>query len=790
MLRHLIPLIGTLIGGVLLMAPARAEPVDYLRDVKSLLARKCYACHGALKQEAGLRLDTVALMRQGGDSGQVIDPSDPADSLLLERITADEFAGRMPPEGEPLAPGEIELVRRWLADGAPAPDEEKPQGDPLAHWAFQPLRSDSIPSSADPHSHLVDAFVRDRLRQVGISPAPPADAVTLVRRLFLDLHGLPPTPEELDVWTTRLGEGQAESTASSEGRLDDIAVGELIDYLLASPRYGERHAQYWLDLVRYADTDGFEVNTPRPHAWPYRDYVIQAFNDDKPYDQFLFEQLAGDTIGEDAATGFLVSAAVLLPGQIGKDDESIRLARQDALDEIIVGTSASFLGLTIGCARCHDHKFDPISQADYFALQAFFAGVEYGDREIRDAQWQARQVEIRKLASEIGELGVRLHAWQPLAWVGRTSFLDDEDPRRVTWLKPRRGHGEEIADIAGRLEVLNRRKSELERPNLVFAGIFRQPDETFVLQRGDPEQPLERIGPRAPSVLGDLQLPLDADERQRRVALARWLASAENPLTARVMVNRIWQSHFGKGFVETASDFGLNGAEPSHAELLDWLAAEFIRRGWSMKEMHRLILTSDTYRQSSRIDPDDRLLDADDRLLGRFPSRRLEAEVIRDSVLRVSGSLNFAMGGPGFDFFKSRGGLDGFPPLEKFGENELRRMIYSHKVRMEPVPIFGAFDCPDAGQAMPTRGRSTTALQALNLFNSPFMNEQAEAFAERVSAEAAADPTLRIERAFRLALGRSPSATEWPQVSQVVQEHGLSTLCRVLLNSNEFLFLP
>jgi hypothetical protein len=1146
----LLVLLGTAVTAVLLShCQLRADEIDYLRDVKPLLERKCYACHGALAQESGLRLDTAAFMRAGGDSGPVVDLADVEESLLLERVMADPDAGRMPPEGEPLTKDQIELIRNWLRAGAAAPDDEAPQTDPLAHWAFQPLDFHIAPPATTPPAHPVDAFVRRRLNEHGLKPNGPADATTLVRRMFLDLHGLPPTPEELSMWSGKLVSNYSKRGHSDIDEMvsfDEAAVGELIDFLLASPRYGERHGQYWLDLVRYADTHGFEVNTPRPHAWRYRDYVIQALNADKPYDEFIFDQLAGDVTGEDAATGFLVAAAVLLPGQIGKDAESIRLARQDALDEIIVGTTASFLGLTVGCARCHDHKFDPVSQADYYAMQAFFAGVEYGDREIRDAQWDRKQAEIASLSSDIADLQSRLREHQPFTTLGRTFIIDDEDPHRVTSLKTKNGHGvnpdgaargeradtgdqermpnlsrgrytwwdnvpgedvftwnpeaagtfrlwiswgvhgsgvhtrdaryvldrdgdletrddqvevaqadqyyfagqsegesrrqplwsglkevgvfefspetrlllrggetgtgitadvivlQEVSpdglpiahearatletsanvastnlsavtprlprtrnpvnaghnlerfparearfvrfttletidenrhepcldeleifsaeqpgrnvaasqfgtiatssgnysetgqhqlphihdgkygndrswisnqrgggwvqlefpetqlidrvewgrdregqfkdrlpvryrietsldgttwtlaahsddrlpldtpvdeaslleryrppeakgtltDLLGRLRELERRKRELEQPQLAYAGIFGQPEETYVLSRGNPEQRLERIGPRSPTSLGSLTLSTDSDERERRIALARWIASEENPLTARVMVNRIWQSHFGIGLVETASDFGLNGARPSHSDLLDWLAAEFIRRDWSLKEMHRLILTSKTYQQSSHIDPDAQAVDADGRLLWRYLPRRLEAEAIRDSVLQLSGRLNLQMGGPGFDFFQSRGGLSGFPPLEEFGESELRRMIYAHKVRMERVPVFGAFDCPDAGQATPTRSRSTTAIQALNLLNSPFMHEQSVAFAERVSSEAGPDPHRQVELAFHLAVGRFPSEAEANESQRVVEAYGMRTLCRVLLNSSEFLFIP
>ncbi|MEX0678800.1 MAG: DUF1553 domain-containing protein [Pirellulales bacterium] len=1104
-----------LAGVWLAAAPAViADEVDYARDVRPLFKAKCYACHGALRQEAGLRLDSGELVRRGSDNGKVVVAGAPQTSLLVERITAADESERMPAEGKPLTAAQIEIVRTWIREGAKSPAGEVAPDDPLRHWAFQPLRRPAPPgadSTATVDSAAIDRFIRRRLEQAGLEPAPAADRVTLVRRLYLDVHGLPPAPEEV---------------AAFVGDDSPDAWARLVDKVLASPRYGERWAQHWLDVVRYADTHGFEVNTPREHAWPYRDYVIRAFNDDKPYDRFVFEQLAGDAVGEDAATGFLVAAAVLLPGQIGADDESKRLARQDAIDEIIVGTSATFLGLTIGCARCHDHKFDPITQRDYYAVQAFFAGVEYGDREIDNPARRERLAQAAELAPRIAQLRARLNAFEPLASTGRTIVIDDEDEKRVGSLATAGGHGNnpegkergyqndvgskdrvanlsrgrftwwtsapgqdvftwnprasgrfrawlswgthggeadtrdaryvldadgnletkndqheiaridqhafanagdedlpekplwsglfdagihdwtestrlvlrcgdtgkavsadvvvleeaqadeaqgadrprlprlrspvsprrnverfapttagfvrftsletvdqnlhepcldeieafavgaeaknvalaeyptkltssgnisetgihqlkhvndglygnshswisnqkgagwvqlefpqpetidrivwsrdrdgpykdrlavrylievsmdgklwaavagsddrvpqgtphdeilsllrnrpadashELPELANELESLEADKAKLEQPDYVYAGVFREPDKTHVLNRGDPEQPGEEVGPRVPELLGTLALANGAGDQERRVALARWLASPDNPLPARVIANRVWQYHFGRGLVETASDFGLSAERPSHPELLDWLATELIRGGWSVKGLHRLILLSAAYRQSSRIDPAAEKADADCRLLWRFPSRRLEAEAIRDSMLATSGQLNLEMGGPGFSFFKTRGGLSGFPPIERFGPAELRRMIYSHRIRMEPVPVFGAFDCPDAGQAMPKRNESTTAIQALNLLNSPFVADQSEAFADRVKREAGESISNQLERAYLLALSRKPETAEAEACREVVEQHGLATLCRVIFNSNEFLFIP
>ena len=408
-----------------------SEGVDYDRDIKPVLKAKCYSCHGALKQEAGLRVDTVELMHKGGDSGTAINPDDLLQSLILERVSAPDPDERMPPEGEPLSQEQLDRFRQWLSDGAKAPENEKPQADPRAHWAFQPLNAQSRSAVSAETPHAVDHFINTRLKQANLRQAKRADAVTLIRRMFLDLHGLPPSPEDIDRWTPLLSDD--DTTA--------VAARQLVDELLSSPRYGERWAQHWLDIVRYADTHGYEVNTPRTNAWPYRDYVINAFNNDTPYDRFVTEQLAGDTVGAPAATGFMVAAAALLPGQIGKDEESKRLARQDELDEIIVGTSATFLGLTVGCARCHDHKFDPISQKDYYALQAFFAGVKYGDRELRDDAFAQNVAKADALNPQLNSLRSQLESYQPKAYSGRTIIIDDEDLDRVTLLAEKNGHG-------------------------------------------------------------------------------------------------------------------------------------------------------------------------------------------------------------------------------------------------------------------------------------------------------------------------------------------------------------
>ena len=891
-----------------------AEPVEFVRDVRPIFEANCYRCHGAKKQKSGLRLDMRSGAFGGGEFHQpTIVPREADASHLIRFVRGDDEEMRMPPKGDGLTKNEIATLTAWVDQGAVWPDGVdlvKPE-DRTDHWAFKPLAH----FDADRN---VDFFVREKLTACGLTMSLPADRLTWLRRVYFDLVGLPPSPEEVTAF------------------LDDTDPGaheRVVDQLLASPRYGERWAQHWLDVVRYADTHGFEVNTPRPNAWPYRDYVIAAFNNDTPFDQFIREQLAGDQLGKDAATGFLVTAARLLPGQIGKDAASMRLARQDELGEIVINTSEAFLGLSVGCARCHNHKFDAISSKDYYSMQAFFAGVSYGDRPIQSPDSEALRKQVKELNSRVREIDHTVAGLVPLArsgverpavsallnverfapvkarrvrftiqktnlyepcidelevfdtrgnnialaslgvarsasgsnvsanrhqlefindgefgnerswmcseatgWV-MLEFPDEHTIERIVWARDRNGQYTdrlaleyliEVADESGNWqavadstdrrtgdteaqaditaldpeqlakakslldekESIESRLAALSSSRTVFGGIFGKPEPMHLLSRGDAEQPKEEVAPAVLSALGNLALPKDAPEAERRLALANWIANAQNPLTARVAVNRIWQGHFGIGLVETANDFGRVGAAPSHPKLLDWLAAEFIRSGWSVKHLHRLIVLSDTYRQSEQIRPEAHAKDADVRLMWRFPSRRLEAESIRDAMLAVSGRLNLKTGGPGFDLFTSRGGLSGFPPVSKFEGDGLRRMIYAHKIRMEPDSVFGAFDCPDAGQGVSRRRQSTTPIQALNLFNSQFTIDESEALAQRAQKEVGEGMPAQITHVYRLAYGRDPEPVEMADAESVVRQHGLSTLCRAIFNSSEFLFIP
>ena len=907
-----------------------AAEVDFARDVRPIFREHCYSCHGEDKQKSGLRLDNRRSAFKGGEAHRPdIIAGNSAESPLLHFVQSGDVEKRMPFKKVALSETEIATLKRWIDGGAVWPESANDVrlDDPRDHWSYQPLNRSVVPQpkKKDWARGEIDRFILARLEREILPHAPEADRLTWLRRVTFDLTGLPPIPQRVAAFL------KDESADAFE---------KVVDELLASPRYAERYAQHWLDVVRYADTHGFEVNTERANAWPYRDYVIEAFHQDTPYDQFVREQLAGDAFEKDAATGFLVTSAVLLPGQIGKDAESKRLARQDELGEIVINTGEAFLGMSVGCARCHDHKFDPISSHDYYSMQAFFAGVDYGSRPLHNpdaekafAAAMAKRVALDKEFAQLvpkAECGeqrpavnvienierfdlvkarrVRLtivstcsdNKREPCideleifdtdgenvalassgtvakasgsktaadrhelrfvndgqfgnsrSWMGKEigkgwveiALKGEHMIDRVVWGRDRLGKlGDRLA-IEYRLEVssadsgdewiavadskdrkpfadkfmesavdlaalsedarksaeklaADRRKLEAEQMQYadgmmpIYAGKFKDPEPMFVLHRGDPEQPKDEVSPAVPAIFGELQLDRGATDQQRRLALAEWIADADNPLTARVMANRIWQWHFGIGLVETANDFGEIGVEPSHPELLDWLAAEFIRSGWSMKRMHRLIVLSSTYRQGSRITDEGETRDADVRLLWRFPSRRLEAEAIRDSMLAVSGRLNLTMGGKGYDLFDSRGGTGGFRPITTFKGEGLRRMIYSYKVRMEREAVFGAFDCPDAGQSQPRRRQSTTPIQALNLFNSRFTIEEADAFANRVKRAVGDQAADQVKRVWQLALHRDPSAEELAESSSLVAEHGLPTLCRVVFNSNEFLFLP
>ncbi len=1095
---------------------AAARPVDFVQDIQPLFEKHCLKCHGPEKQKGGWRADVADAALKGGDNyAPNIRPGKSEKSPLIHFVAGLEDDMVMPEKGDRLTAEQIGLLRAWIDQGAIWPEGPKLVDAKQSHWAFQPLTRPALPATAA--TNPIDAFITAKLAEKQLTLSPEADRRTLIRRLSFNLLGLPPTPEEIEAFVV-----------DPDPRADE----KLVDRLLASPHYGERWARHWLDVVRFAESHGFETNRPRPTAWPYRDYVIRSFNEDKSYNQFVREQIAGDALGADEATGFLVGGA----WDSVKSPDPVLTAQQraDELHDMVSTTGSAFLGLTVGCARCHNHKFDPISHIDYTAVTAVFEGVRHGERPWRPPDAETRLAQAQKLRPALEAIDRQLAEFQPAAQLHRALLLDDDAPpssdparpgvtqieqprngqpityspgrergqaddpgdalrlpnlgesyrywlvperppersdfvawepklagrhavwvswgvypshvadaryvldrdgdlqttqdqveiakvdqrafadgspgpenqrrwsgfreagvhhlrpesrlvlragehpgaiiadavvfeevdeealaatgktphlrppvshraneerfapteakfvrfsidaassgepcldelevftagataknaalasagtkatassvyadgknakhrlahindgrygnssswisgekgggwvqlelaepariQRVVWSRDRsaeqkiyddrlalgyrievsldgvkwsvvassadrlgteyrkrittiptldrvpREQAAEVARLAQERIKLAEQLTGLSELPPVYAGRFEQPGPTFRLHRGDPMQKKEEVAPGALASFGEkLALAADTPEQQRRVALAEWITDAKNPLTARVLVNRVWHYHFGTGLVDTPSDFGLNGTAPTHPELLDWLASEFIARGWRIKDLHRLILSSATYRQSSAPAAKGLAIDANARLLWRFPPRRLEAEPLRDAILSVSGQLDRRMGGPGFDLFEPNDNyVKIYTSKTAFGAEDFRRMVYQTKPRVQLDDIFGAFDCPDAGQTAPRRTSSTTPLQALNLLNSPFALQQAEFLAARLEKEAGADAAAQTARAFHLAFGRAPAAEETAAATALIGEHGLKVFCRALLNANEF----
>lgn len=884
-----------------------ADPAAHFEQVVApLFKQHCGDCHTGDEPEANFRVDRLSSLLAGGDSGEAaVIPGKPDESYLIRLISGQIAQQRMPPDS-PLGAGEIQAIIQWVSSGAITPDSYGParEAPELTHWAFQPI--------APTHSPLdIDHWIALKLDQHDLQASPQADRRTLIRRLFLVMHGLPPTAQQV------------------QGFLNDTdpqAWPELVEQVLGSPRFGEAFATLWLDLVRFGETDGFETNRERANAWPYRDWVISALNMDKPYDQFIREQIAGDFLGEPLGTGFLVAG----PHDIVKspDQKLSQMQRMNELDDMISTTSTAFLGLTTGCARCHNHKFDPISQRDYYAMQAIFAGVRHGEaavpssdqQELRneldrkivelenqlmpyrvnsrreavtatlntetfattEVRWvrmlirstnqaepcideleifsEGKNVALASLGAKATSSGDFKHPFHQLShlndgnygnqhsWIASQAndvWVQIELPEptkidKIVWARDRQGHFADRLPIDYRLEgalhreqwqllawsadrlpycetvhvaydfsrvtpqqadegrqwlqqleAVKKQRTEMAAQKRAWVGTFSQPGNTHRLFRGEPEFPREQVSPDGPAAFTSLSLTTDTPESQRRLALANWLADVQNPLTARVIVNRIWQFHFGTGIVSTASDFGLQGELPTHPELLEALAAELIQSGWSLKHLHRQILLSKTWQQSSLPTASGLAADAGTRLLWRYPSRRLQAEAIRDSILQVSGVLNLEpAGGPGFSLFEiEQENVRHYHPRKEFGPEQWRRMIYATRVRKEKDVVFGAFDCPDGSMGVALRGRSTTPLQAFNLLNSPFMIQQASLLAERLKSHGPLT-AQQIAAAWQLCFQRSPSEVETDASLKMIQQYGLDQFCRALLNTNELIFIP
>jgi hypothetical protein len=740
--------------------------------IRPLLANRCFKCHGEDKQSGALRLDGLNAILAGGDSGAAIVPGKPDESLLVEAIRYESY--EMPPGGQ-LPQDEIDLLVRWIEMGAPWPAGElnvavstsgKITEDDRHYWAFQPLAVVEVPLNpdSDPGGSEIDAFVRRKLTEHNLRPSPPADRLTLVRRVYQDLIGLPPTPEQIDAFL---------SDASPD------AFDRLVDDLLKSPRHGEHWATFWLDLVRYAESDGFRADYYRPDAWRYRDYIIDAFNSDKPYDRFVMEQIAGDEFFPDdpqalAATGYLRH------GIYEYNQRDAVTQWHDMLNDITDTTAEAFLGLGMGCARCHDHKFDPILQKDYYRLQAFFAGIAFRDdvplatpeevavHQKQLAEWEQQTAEVRaeidalekpKL-DKLAEAQVKMFPQETQDIMAKAA--EDRTPyeKQIAYLvelqildRQKQLEKQFKGEEKDRWEALKQQLTQFEesKPKSLPSGQTASDIDEMAAVVHIPGK--ERLGEIAPGFLSVLDespaafapLPTSPHTTGRRAALARWLVQPDNPLTARVIVNRIWQQHFGTGLVATVNDFGRLGEAPSHPELLDWLAVSFIENGWSLKWLHRQIVTSQTWRQASVVEPSATALKVDpgNRLLWRQNVHRLSAEQIRDALLLVSGELKHALGGPPEDAASSK-----------------RRTVYTKVRRNSRDPLLDVFDLPDRITPAGSRNVTTTPGQALLMINSERILKHATAFARRLEEELPGGGESQWRLAYRLAYGRDPAEQE------------------------------
>ncbi len=748
-------------------------------EVRPILARRCYGCHGEKKQKGSLRLDSLLTILGGGESGPALVPGKPEESLLIEAIRYQSL--EMPPK-EQLPSEEIAALTRWVRIGAPWPGFDNKAVRPsdkftaadLAFWSLQPMR-DSQPPNVNDNGwcrNEIDQFIIERQLAVGLSPAAPARRLALARRLYFGLTGLPPSPEEAKAFV-------ADKSST--------AYEDLVDRLLKSPRYGERFARQWLDLVRYADSDGYKADGFRSRAWTYRDYVIRAFNDDKPYDQFVMEQLAGDEIAPDNVDA-LAGTAFLRHWIYEYNQRDVRSQWSIILNDITDVTGEVFLGLSYGCARCHDHKFDPILRKDYYRLQAFFTPLlprddiplatadEIAKYQQQLASWEQETAAIR---SQLAELAAPFRKRTADGAINK--FPPDIRPLLRKDAAERTPLEQQFADLV-------RRQVQGEYDKLNIESKLKGDDKKrwqslqAQLKTFDAKKPaalplaftVTDVGPVAPptripgnqndiapgylTILDPedaviLPAPATSQSTGRRTQLGRWITDPNNPLTARVIVNRVWQFHFGQGLVRTASDFGDLGDRPTHPELLDWLARRFVADGWSLKRLHRLIVTSATYQQTALVSISElaRLKDPDNRLLWKMPIRRLEAEQIRDAMLAVSGELDLKTGTP------------------SVAAEKPRRAIYVKVLRNHRDPLMAAFDASDGFRSVPQRMVTTTPTQALLTINGKWTLQRAKAFAERLRKLDAETDEQLVSQAFQFAFGREPTPDQRRQAVEFLR---------------------
>ena len=842
-----------LVSAAAVCAHAAETPVEFFETkVRPVLAKNCFSCHTQSKL-GGLAMTSRDALLKGGNSGPSIRTGEPDASLLVQAVTHQHERFKMPPNGARLADGEIAAIKTWIKDGAVWPEAPKAalkeytiSKEQREWWAFQPVRAAAPPAVRNKTwvKSPIDAFLLAALEAKGLRPSPPADRRTLIRRATFDLLGLPPTPEEVEAFV-------------ADGSPD--AWERVVDRLLASPHYGERWGRHWLDLARYADSNGFKSDEPRPNIWRYRDYVIQAFNNDKPYDQFIREQIAGDELYPNDKNARI---AVAFNRHFTEETNQpvIELRRQEILNDITDTVGSVFMGMTYGCARCHDHKFDPITHKDYYRLQAFFANIRENDnlnllegeklRAYLDqrAVWEEKTKAIRdEIAAMTAPIAKAKADFYTIRFSEGTKQALATEPSKRTPLQqllaikatPQISYQERA--LARELKGAQKtRYAELEAELKKFDALkpADPPEaqtvidhsaiapETRVLTAGAWEAPRDVVQPGFLSILdpGNANVtPLpELNSTGRRSALAKWLADPKNPLTARVMANRVWHYHFGRGIAASTSDFGMMGERPSNPQLLDYLASSFVENGWSIKKLHRQIMLSETYRRSSSAQEAASKADPDNRLLWKYERHRLEGETIRDSMLLASGTLNAKMGGPGIHPPLPPGTVParygGWTP-EKDPSEANRRSVYIFEKRIMVYPMFDAFDAPNPQESCSRRFRTVIPSQSLILMNDQLVLGWSQALASRVLNDAGLSEDQQIDRAYRIALSRPPTDKERLEVRGYMSEQtallrdrlarnekvpmpekmpegmaperaaAFAGFCHVLLNTNEFLYV-
>ena len=782
----------------------------------AILHESCLQCHGASTGMSGLRLDSREAMLKGGTRGVVVKPGDPEGSLLFKAVQH-EVAPHMPPTGK-LSDAKIAVLRDWIASGAEWEETSNATVPSSGWWAFKKPIKAAVPEVAGA-TNPIDAFLEAKMAKQGLKPVETANRAMLIRRATFDLTGLPPSYDEVQAFVNDQGS-------------DDEAWSKVVDRLLASPRYGEKWGRHWLDLVRYGDTAGFEQDPYILEAWRYRDYVIQSFNDDKPYDTFIKEQLAGDEIYPDdpvARTGtgyFRVNANRDMLFKVEDVNEI------EKLTDYVDTTSKVFLALSVGCARCHDHKFDPIPQADFYRMQAVFAPavsdrvfLDYNPARNYDLAWNTRDFKLRDFArrrSALIDAGTKLARMDKLKDLPNAAEIlaafeivrEERTPEQAELVQQNTRVVGRISDEEARVFLTQADRERLDSLDKQIVGLFnnygpppmapgiidvgREAPRTYIAIRGNTDMPGDEVQPGYLMALGGGDIPeppLHAKTTYRRKHLAEWIASKDNPLTARVMVNRIWQYHFGEGLVETSSDFGTRATGLVNQELLDWLAIEFMERGWSIKQMHKLVMSSEAYRRRTAPTEASTMKDPRNRYLSHFNRRRLDAEELRDATLAASGELNLEMGGTPVVVPLSNEELYGITgnagrwAVTLDPAQHTRRSIYLLQRRAFQHPMFQVFDAPDGMATAEKRNASTTAPQSLTLLNSDFMEDQSEALAERAED---------VRAAWRAVYARDPSPEELEAAQAFLDRQkerlgedkaARKQLARSLLNSNEFMYV-